>query len=89
MRGNIKQNKIGHYEVRVTQSVVVFVMFCITLFVLVGFGHGIEGLKIAKGFFLSEAVNRRTSDNTMAKTNKDKQSYAKHIEERMILSDVL
>jgi hypothetical protein len=38
---NIKQNKIGHYEVRVTQSVVFFVVFCITLFVLAGFGHGI------------------------------------------------
>lgn len=41
MRGNIKQNKIGHYEVRVTQSVVFFVVFRITLFVLVGFAYGI------------------------------------------------
>jgi hypothetical protein len=38
---NIKRNKIGHYEVRVTQSVVFFVVFCITLFVLAGFGHDI------------------------------------------------
>jgi hypothetical protein len=36
---NIKQNNIGHYGVRVTQSVVFFVVFCITLFVLVGFGR--------------------------------------------------
>jgi hypothetical protein len=48
-------------------------------------------------------THRRTSDNTMAKTNKDKQCYTKHIEERqtipwpkptrrnnvMVLSDVL
>ena len=28
---------------------------------------------------------RRTSDNTMAKTNKDKQCYTKHIEDRQII----
>ena len=30
-------------------------------------------------------AHRRTSDNTMAKTNKDKQCYAKHIEERQTI----
>ena len=30
-------------------------------------------------------THRRTSDNTMAKTNKDKQCYAKHIEERQTI----
>ena len=30
-------------------------------------------------------THRRTSDNTMAKTNKDKQCYTKHIEERQTI----
>ena len=30
-------------------------------------------------------THRRTSDNTMAKTNKDKQCYTKHIEERQAI----
>ena len=30
-------------------------------------------------------TDRRTSDNTMAKTNKDKQCYTKHIEERQAI----
>ena len=31
-------------------------------------------------------THRRTSDNTMAKTNKDKQCYTKHIKERQTIS---
>jgi hypothetical protein len=42
-----------------------FDVFCITLFVLDGFG--------------------RTSDNTIAKTNKDKQCYTKHLKERQTI----
>ena len=30
-------------------------------------------------------ADRRTSDNTIAKTNKDKQFYTKHIEERQTI----
>ena len=30
-------------------------------------------------------THRRTTDNTMAKTNKDKQCYTKHIEERQTI----
>jgi hypothetical protein len=51
-----------------------FDVFCITLFVLVGFGHGIQTMLYK--------THRRTSDHTMAKTNKDKQCNIKHIEER-------
>jgi hypothetical protein len=48
-----------------------FDVFCITLFVLVG-----------EGQTMLYKTHRRTSDDTMAKTNKDKQCYTKHIEER-------
>jgi hypothetical protein len=47
------------------------------LFALVGFGHG--------GQTILYKTHRRTSDNTMAKTNKEKQSYRKHIEERQTI----
>jgi hypothetical protein len=30
-------------------------------------------------------IHRRTSDNTMAKTNKDKQCYTKYIKERQTI----
>jgi hypothetical protein len=116
-----------------------FDLFCITLFVLVGFGHGIVwrssmcfvlhclcllGLTMVlsdvlrcvlktipwpkptrtnnvmqnrsknvrqyhgqnqQGQTMLYKTHRRTSDNTMAKTNKDKQCYAKHIEERQTI----
>jgi hypothetical protein len=53
-------------------------VFCITLFVLVGFGHGI--------FWRSSmCFALRTSDNAKAKTNKGKQCYTKHIEERQTI----
>jgi hypothetical protein len=32
-----------------------------------------------------DETHRRKSDNTMAKTNKDKQCYTKHIEERQTI----
>jgi hypothetical protein len=47
-----------------------FDVFCITLFALVGFGLG---------------THWRTSENTMAKTNKDKECYMKHMEERQTI----
>jgi hypothetical protein len=72
---------------------------CITLFVLVGVGHG----NVWRSLMCF--VWHCSSDNTMAKINKDKQFYTKHIEERqtipwpkhclylldlaMVLSDVL
>jgi hypothetical protein len=107
-----------------------FDVFCITLFVLVGFGHGIvwrssmcfvlhclsllvlsmelsDVLRYAlhnivcpwstsknvrqyhgqnqQGQTMLYKTHRRTSDNTMAKTNKDKQWYTKHIEERQTI----
>jgi hypothetical protein len=55
-----------------------FDVLCIAVFVLVGFGHGIVWRS-------SMCFVRRTSDNTMAKTNKDKQCYTKHIEERQTI----
>jgi hypothetical protein len=66
-------------------------VFYITLFFLLGFGDGTMLYK----------THRRTSDNTIAKTKKEKQCYIKHIDERqtipwpsllvlaMVLSDVL
>jgi hypothetical protein len=54
-----------------------FDVFSITLFVLVGFGHGIV--------LRSSISHRRTSDNTMTKTIKDKQCYTKHMEERQTI----
>jgi hypothetical protein len=88
-----------------------FDVFCITLFVLVGFGHGIVWgssmcfvqhcltlLVLAMvwsdvlrcvlyniGQTMLYKRHRRTSDNTMAKTKKDKQCYTKHIEERQTI----
>jgi hypothetical protein len=81
-----------------------FDVFCITLFVLVGFSHD-ERQTIPwsnptrtnnviqntsknvrqyhgqnqQGQTMLYKTHRRTSDNTMAKTNKDKQCYTKHI----------
>jgi hypothetical protein len=86
-----------------------FYVFCITLFVLVGFGHGIfwrssmcfvqhclyllvlamvlrnTSKKVRQyhsqnqqGQTMLCKTHWRTSDNTMAKTNEDKQCYAKH-----------
>jgi hypothetical protein len=46
-----------------------FDVFCITLFALT----------------MLYKTHRRTSDNTMAKTDKDKQCYTKHIEERQTI----
>jgi hypothetical protein len=73
-----------------------FDVFYITLFILVDFGHGIV-LRSLMCFVLHVRqyhsqnqpgqkmlykTHQRTSDNTMAKTNKDKQCYTKQIEER-------
>jgi hypothetical protein len=70
-----------------------FDVFCITLFVLVGFGHGIVWSSVIQntsknvrqyhgqnqqGQTMLYKTHRRTSDNTIAKTNKDKQCYTKH-----------
>jgi predicted HAD superfamily Cof-like phosphohydrolase len=67
-----------------------FVLHCLSLLVLAivlsdvnvrqYYGQNQQGQTIL------HKTHRRTSDNTMAKTNKDKQCYAKHIEE---LCDVL
>jgi hypothetical protein len=75
-----------------------FDVFCITLFVLVGFGHGIvwrSSMCIVQhclllfqnqhGQTMLCKTHLRTSDNTMAKPNKDKQCYTKHIEERQTI----
>jgi hypothetical protein len=56
-----------------------FNVFCITLFVLVGYGQHQQGQTMLY------KTHRRTSDNTIAKTNKDKQCYTKHIEERQTI----
>jgi hypothetical protein len=61
------------------------------LFVLVGFGHGIDDQN-QQGQTMLYKAHRRRSHNTMDKTNKDKQYYTKHIEGlvlAMVLSDVL
>jgi formate/nitrite transporter FocA (FNT family) len=55
-------------------------VFCITFFVLVGFGHG-----IVQGKTMLYKTHQRTSDKTIAKSNKDKQCYTKHIEERQTI----
>jgi hypothetical protein len=59
-------------------------VLCITLFVLVDFGHQYHGQN-QQGQTMLYKTHRRTSDNTMAKTNKDKQCYTKHIEERQTI----
>jgi hypothetical protein len=64
-----------------------FDVFYITLLFLVGFGHG-NVWRSSMCFVLHclslliLAMVLWTSDNTIAKTNKDKQCYTKHIEER-------
>jgi hypothetical protein len=68
-------------------------VFCITLFVLVGFGHGIVWRSSMcfvlhqnqQGQTMLYKTHRRTSGNTEAKTNKDKQCYTKHIKERQTI----
>jgi uncharacterized RDD family membrane protein YckC len=70
-----------------------FGVFCITLFLLVKNVRQYHGQN-QQGQTMLYKTHRRTSDNTMAKTNKDKQCYTKHIEESqtilaMVLSDVL
>jgi hypothetical protein len=54
-----------------------FDVFCITLFVLVGFGYGQYHGQNQQGQTILCKTHRRTSDNTMAKTNKEKQCYIK------------
>jgi hypothetical protein len=81
-------------------------MFCITLFVLVGFGHGIKPTRAnnvmqntsknvrqyhgqsQQGQTMVYKTHRRTSENTMAKTNKDKQCLSLLVL-AMVVSDVL
>jgi hypothetical protein len=69
-----------------------FDVFCITLFVLVGFGHGNTSKNVRQyhgqnqqGQTMLYKTHRRTSGNIMAKTDKDKQCYTKHIEERQTI----
>jgi hypothetical protein len=75
-----------------------FDVFCITLFVLVGFGHGIVWRSsmcfvlhcLSLTFWpcyclMFIQTHRRTSDNTMVKHNKHKQCYSKHMEERQTI----
>jgi hypothetical protein len=69
-----------------------FDVFCITWIVLVGFRHGIVWRYVRQyqcqnqqGQTMLCKTHRRTSDNTIAKTNKNKQCYKKHIEERQTL----
>jgi hypothetical protein len=69
-----------------------FEVFCITLFVLVGFGHGIVWPSSMQyhgqnqqGKTMLCKTHWRTSDNTIAKTNKYKQCYTKHIKERQTI----
>jgi hypothetical protein len=72
-------------------------VFCITLFLLAGFGHDIVWRSLRcfvvtqyhgqnqQGQTILYKTHRRTSDNTMAKTNKEKQCYIKHIAERQTI----
>jgi hypothetical protein len=68
-----------------------FDVFCIPLFVLVRFGHGIVWRSSmcfvlhCLSLLVLSITHRRTSDTTMANTNKDKQCYTKHIEERQTI----
>jgi hypothetical protein len=52
-------------------------VLCITLFVLVDFGHAIVTMLYK--------TPQRTSNNIMAKTSKEKQCYTKHIKERQTI----
>jgi Na+-transporting methylmalonyl-CoA/oxaloacetate decarboxylase gamma subunit len=82
---------------RISDNPTFFDVFYITLLFLVGFGHGnvwrssmclvlhclsLLILAMVLSDVLLYKTHRRTSDNTIAKTNKDKQCYTKHIEER-------
>jgi hypothetical protein len=62
-----------------------FDVFCITLFVLVGFGHGIvwrSSMCFVLHCLSLLVLAMVVSDVLRAKTNKDKQCYTKHFEER-------
>jgi hypothetical protein len=99
-----KTNKDKQCYARPWYCLTFFDVFCITLFVLVGFDHGIvwrssmcfvlQCLSLSVlAMVLSDVlrcvllckIHRRMSDNTSAKTNKDKQCYTKHIEERQTI----